>query len=326
MKTLPIGVTAGGVLGPDNAMPDVDTAFHMVAEAGVFDYIERSPPPAELDAYASASARHGIAIRSGSFYYRMGRDEALLCWHLRIGRDLGCLTQNVQLMTHHADGHALSNDEVVAFYLYACEAGASVGVDPCLELHVNMWSEHLGRVRAVGEAVERRGVPFRMTLDHSHLIVKIDNAEEQAVQDLAADVARGAVVLDPADPACVAYEWLRRNWVRHAHARAAVPNGPRNIWMNSPAGRPGRAIQYPFLRPTEGEWHSAWDETRLEPWKRLARAILTHHAEDAASPLAHVSTEFIPFPDYGGGAKYSIFAQNVACARWLRETWEELAA
>ena len=25
--------------------------------------------------------------------------------------------------------------------------------------------------------------------------------------------------------------------------------------------------------------------------------------------------------DYGGGAKYSIFENNVACARWLRETW-----
>ena len=26
-------------------------------------------------------------------------------------------------------------------------------------------------------------------------------------------------------------------------------------------------------------------------------------------------------PDYGAGAKYSIFDNNVACARWIRETW-----
>ncbi len=307
-------------------MPDIDTVFRMVAEAGVFDHIERSPPPAEVDAYAAASARHKIPIRSGSFYYRMGRDEELLRWHMRIGKDLGSLTQNVQLLTHHADGHAIGNDEVLAFYLDACETGARFGVDPCLELHVNMWSEHPGRIREVGEAAERSGAAFRMTLDHSHLIVKIDNPKEQAVQNLAADVASGAVVLDPANPACIAYEWLERNWVRHAHARAAVPNRPRNAWMDGPDGQPGRAIQYPFVQPVEGEWHSAWESARLAPWKRLTRAILAHHAQDAASPLAHVSTEFIPFPDYGGGARYSTFAQNVACARWLRQMWNEVAA
>jgi len=34
-----------------------------------------------------------------------------------------------------------------------------------------------------------------------------------------------------------------------------------------------------------------------------------------------ISCEFIPFPDYGGGARYSIWDNNVACARWLREEW-----
>jgi hypothetical protein len=30
----------------------------------------------------------------------------------------------------------------------------------------------------------------------------------------------------------------------------------------------------------------------------------------------------IPPPDYGAGAKYSIFDNNVACARWIREAWK----
>jgi uncharacterized protein YbdZ (MbtH family) len=38
-----------------------------------------------------------------------------------------------------------------------------------------------------------------------------------------------------------------------------------------------------------------------------------------------VSCEFLPFPDYGGGARYSIWDNNLACAAWLRERWAALA-
>ena len=51
------------------------------------------------------------------------------------------------------------------------------------------------------------------------------------------------------------------------------------------------------------------------------RKLLRHHARDPASPLASISTEFIPAPDYGEGARYSQFAQNIACATWLRQEW-----
>ena len=45
------------------------------------------------------------------------------------------------------------------------------------------------------------------------------------------------------------------------------------------------------------------------------------HATDPKSPLRTISTEFIPWPDYGGGAKYSIFENSVACAQWIRDEW-----
>jgi hypothetical protein len=54
--------------------------------------------------------------------------------------------------------------------------------------------------------------------------------------------------------------------------------------------------------------------------------LMRHHAADPNSTLRQISTEFIPNPDYGGGAKYSIFEQNVACAKWLRQTWAETIA
>ena len=51
---------------------------------------------------------------------------------------------------------------------------------------------------------------------------------------------------------------------------------------------------------------------------------MKYHLENDASPLGQVSTEFIPATDYGMGNKYSIFEHSVACATWLRQTWNDL--
>ena len=136
-----------------------------------------------------------------------------------------------------------------------------------------------------------------------------------------ADVESGALVLDPFKPGNVCQRWIDAGYVGHAHARAAVPNGPVNVWSLLPNGKPGRGIQYPFIRPGPGEWHSDWDEAKLEPWKEVVRRLLRHHAESKDSGPATISTEFIPYPDYGGGAKYSLFEHSVACAQWIREEW-----
>ena len=132
---------------------------------------DRSQLAAELDG-ARARERELVAA---------GRD----------GRLLGTRVHNVQVMTKHADGHVLTNDEVADFYMRAHDFGMRHGVVPCFEVHVNMWSEHLGRVEQVAAIVKRRGVPFHMTLDHSHVIFKIDNPKEQLVQDMKADVDSG---------------------------------------------------------------------------------------------------------------------------------------
>ncbi len=96
--------------------------------------------------------------------------------------------------------------------------------------------------------------------------------------------------------------------------------------MSHPNGRPGRGIQYPFFKPEPGQWHAEWDEAKLEPWKMVMRQLMHHHATNPNSTLRQISTEFIPNPDYGGGAKYSIFEQNVACAKWFRQTWAATTA
>jgi len=165
-------------------------------------------------------------------------------------------------------------------------------------------------------------VNFNMTLDHSHVIFKMDNPEEQEVQHMRADIESGKLELDPFRHGNVCQRWIDANYVRHAHARAAIPNGPQNVWAMI-EGKPGRGIQYPFVRPKSGEWHSEWDAEKLEPWKEVVRQLLKHHASDPDSKLATISTEFIPWPDYGAGAKYSLFEHSIACAEWIRAEWKK---
>lgn len=318
---LKIGCTGGGATHHDTDIPDITTKVRMVKEAGVFDYFDRSPPDEEFRDLLKASERYDMPVLAGGWYYAAGRDEPLFERNIVKARLLGSRVHNVQLMTEHADGHVLSDGEVADFYLRAHDFGMRHGVAPCFEVHVNMWSEHFGRVGRVATLVAARGVPFRMTLDHSHVVFKIGNPVEQDVQGMRADIEAGRIELDPAFPGSVCHRWIAAGYVAHAHARAAVPGNPVNIRARHPDGSFGRGIQYPFARPAPGQYHAEWDESRLEPWKRVVRDLLAHHANDPGSPLGQISCEHIPNVDYGAGQGYSIFENNVACARWLRDEW-----
>jgi hypothetical protein len=323
-RELAFGITEKGVNHRGGEFEfDLNTRFRMVKESGVYDYYDKTPPADEEADYRRASEKYDLPIRAGGWFYTLGRDEALLDANLALGARLGSRVHNTQITMRHADGHLISNTEVAEAYLRAYETGEKAGCLPCFEVHVNMWSEHYGRVSDVAALVEARGIPYRMTLDHSHVIFKIDNPGEQDVLDMRRDVESGKVVLDPYKPGNVCDEWISRGYVWHCHARAAVPNNPKNIWGKHEDGRVGRGIQYPFIRPAPGEWHSDWSAEKLEPWKEVMRKLLRHHATAETSPLGQISTEFIPGPDYGMGAKYSLFEHSVACAAWLRETWTQ---
>ena len=325
-RDLKIGCTAGGVTHQDSNIPDIATKVKMVKEAGVFDYIDRTPPDEEFRALLKASEQYDVPVLSSGWFYTLGSHETLFEQNIHKARLLGSAVHNVQVMTRHADGHVASNEEVAEFYLRAHDIGMRHGVLPCFEVHVNMWSEHFGRVQQVADLVRLRGVPFCMTLDHSHVIFKMHNPKEQMVQDMLADVDSGRLVLDPSVAGNVARTWIDANFVRLAHARAAVPANPVNTWARHPDGSFGRGIQYPFIKPGPGEYVAEWDEARLEPWKHVMRDLLAYHAAHDASPLRHISCEHIPAIDYGAGHKYSIFDNNVACARWLRAEWAKSVA
>lgn len=320
-KTLPIGVCASGVLRHPGDSVDIDTRFAMASDAGVFDYIETSPPPGQIDQYAALAERYNMPVRAGLFYYVLGRDEPLIEWHLRVAAAIGSRVQTMQIMADNVDGRAITDAEVAEAYLRAAELGERFGVTPSFEIHVNMWSENFARVARVAALVEARGAKFNITLDHSHVIFKIDNPEEQQVQGLADEIAQGRVTLDPFAADGICGQWINANLVAHAHARAAAPATPETRTPDFRAVH-GRGIQYPFERPAPGEWDGEWHESALAPWQQVVRQLLRFHAENPDSCLGQISTEFIPFHDYGGGSRYSMIDNNIACARWIRSEWQ----
>ena len=193
---------------------------------------------------------------------------------------------------------------------------------PCFEVHVTMWSENFGRVQKVADLVKAQGLHFNLTLDPSHIVFKMDNPDEMMRIGTNGEIEEAQLELDPFKHGNICQTWIDAGYVRHAHARSAAPGGPCNKWARHSDGQLGRGIQYPFIKPKPGEWHSEWREEKLEPWKEVFRQLFRHHARNPESSLATVSTEFIPYPDYGGGAKYSLFDQNIACADWLRGIWQ----
>jgi hypothetical protein len=326
-KALLFGIQTNGIRHRHaDGMPDIDTRFRMVKEAGVFDYVDKTPAPEEVDQFLKASAKYGLPVRAGGWFYTADRDFGLLESNLRLGKELGSIAHNVQVMARDSAGKPVSDEAVTDFYLRAFDTGETLGVAPCFEVHVNMWSEDFRRVAKVGSMVEARGVPFRMTLDHSHVIFKIDNPAEQEIGDIRGDVESGRLVLDPRKPGNVTDQWIEAGWIRHCHARAAIPNNPKNVTARNDAGQPGRGIQYPFVRPGSGEYDFPWNEAALEPWKLVVRQLLKHHATDPNATLGQISTEFIPNFDYGEGCRYSLFEQAVACVRWMRAEWSTLMA
>jgi sugar phosphate isomerase/epimerase len=188
-KDLQIGIQTNGIKHTHaDPMPDIDTRFRMAKETGAFDYVDKTPAPEEVDEFIAAREKYGLPIRAGGWFYTLGRDEPLLVENLKLSGQLGSIAHNVQVTARDVDGKLVTDEEVVDFYEMAVAEGDKYGVHPCLEVHVNMWSEDFRRVEVVGRMAEDRGLPFRMTLDHSHVIFKIDNPKEQDVFDIRGDV------------------------------------------------------------------------------------------------------------------------------------------
>ena len=317
---LPIGINLDGVLHHDGLpTPDAATRFAWVRDSGAFDYIEKNHNPAEDFApYFDLVQEYGVPISVFGGIFCAGRDEDRMRWCVATGGKLRAKVFNMQLFARRADGEAITDQQVADFFIDAMQVGTPVGCLPSLEVHVDMWSEQFARVERVAELLARRHVPLRITLDHSHQIFKINNPQELALSGLAnaADGGRAEVL--------ALYKlWLESGWVAHAHTRSVATTVQHNHAMERAPGLPGRAIQYPFIQPMSGSFHSAWQAEALEPWKQAVRDLLAWIDAHPDHAPQRISCEFIPFADYGGGGRYSIWDNNIACAAWLQREWEK---
>ena len=322
---LQFGIQTNGIKHTHlDAMPNIETRFNMVKNTGVFDYVDKTPESDEIDEFKKCSKKFNLPVIAGGWFYTIGEHKDLLIQNFKTARELGSIVHNIQIQSHKANGELVTDDEVRDTYLEAYDIGLKYGVTPCFEIHVNMWSEDFLRVSRVGKLVEDKGIEFNITLDHSHVIFKINNLKEQKVFNIDKQIISGELIIDPFSEGNVVEEWINYGWVRHCHARSAIPNNPLNIYAKHPNGSLGRGIQYPFKQPKDKEYHEKWSEDLLDPWKKCIRILMRYHSKDAKSKLGQISTEFIPNTDYGEGCKYSLFEQAVECTKWMRKTWKEI--
>lgn len=304
----------------------LDDQFRLIRDSGVFDHFDRIPQPGQEREYVQASNRFGIPLTTGLWTYQVGRDEGMVRHNLDWASKAGAKCHNLMISTHHANGHVVTDDEVVDFYLYAYEVAESLDITISAEVHIYMFTEDFRRVTSVAKKVRASGVPFNFVLDQSHVLLKMESPEEQDASGIREDVESGKLILDPYDEGNIIDEWIDQNMIVWLQVRPVAPNGPKNNMMVGPSGRWGRACQYPFKKPEAGEWDHFWHAYKVEPCKEVVRKVFQHHHRTATSPLRWMTTDMIDMPDYGGGVRYSLFEQNVAIAEWMRSTWQKFKA
>ena len=116
--SLKVGIANRGVIHHNSESDySLEKFFDQVAATGMFDYVDKTPAPEEVDNYLLLAEKYALPIRCGGWYYTLGRDEQLLLDHLNTGARLGTKRHNVQILYHRDDGHPVTNQEVVAIYL-----------------------------------------------------------------------------------------------------------------------------------------------------------------------------------------------------------------
>jgi hypothetical protein len=317
-KNLKIGIAHRGVLHhSDEESVSLDDWFNEISLSNAFDYVDKTPPKKDFNQYKKLSEKYNLPLLCSGWFYQLGKDENLILENLKMGAELGSKYHNVQIFLHHADGHELTDQEIANVYLKVSDYGEKIGCLPCFEIHINMWSENFLRINSVARIVQEEGGTFRMTLDHSHVVFKMNNEVELGMFGLAEQLENKQIILDPFQEGNISEQWINQGIVSLMHARSVIPNNPKNIKAKHPDGSVGRGVQYPFVKPLEGQFHEEWNEQKLEPWKEVIRKMIKYHY-DNDSFLECISTEFIPSTDYGENNTYSLLDNAVGCAKWIR--------
>lgn len=110
-RTLPpIGCNGRGAQASSRTQPvslteaDIETQFRLVREAGAFDYFDRLPGSADLSIYLRCIAEQQLPVHTASWFYALGRDDALLPQKLKLAAQVGAKTHNIMLYWHDGEG------------------------------------------------------------------------------------------------------------------------------------------------------------------------------------------------------------------------------
>ena len=265
--------------------------FEAVRDAGVFDYINWVPSPDVLSACVAAAEKTGIPMTTGNYIHTLGRNDAMMVETMNNAARAGVELVNVMLQMHHADGHELTDDEIVGAFLTMAEAGEKVEVAVGLRGPRRLLDREVQTRDADREAGRcASGVRFRLTVDYSHVIFKIENPEQQEISGVREDVEAGRVILDPFETGNL----LRRMARARGRRLRAVPPGR----AEQPAQRVGQERRrlaaarhhVPDGEPAPGEWHAPWHAYKLEACKeglRHAHALPPHPRGEPAEVRDH---------------------------------------
>ena len=72
-NALLFGIQTNGIKHThDGPMPDIiDIRFRMVKEAGVFDYVDKTPAPEEVEQFLRARDKYDIPVQAGGWFYAL---------------------------------------------------------------------------------------------------------------------------------------------------------------------------------------------------------------------------------------------------------------
>jgi hypothetical protein len=99
-----------------------------------------------LQSFLKARDKYAIPIPSGSWFYMLGRDEDMLTSNLLAAQQCGSEVHNIQIFTADASGGKLSDDDIADAFVRFSDLAEKYGILASFENHINMWSEHPGRV------------------------------------------------------------------------------------------------------------------------------------------------------------------------------------
>jgi hypothetical protein len=160
----------------------------------------------------------------------------------------------------------------------------------------SMSSRDQARVARWGERIAQASAPLRITLDLSE--------------------------------ACDApnIDWIDREWVYHVRTSGTLSPAPRveaggASQGNAPVDPTALTQRTELAEPAEPTNPApVWATNRAEGWKQELRRLIHWHIHERRPRLRQITCAFASSSTQGGAALEAL-RENVACARWLRDTW-----